>query len=189
MAPARAWVAFRMAVALGIVGALTSCGRESPTSASGPTITVSSISVSGTAPVVGATAPFSATATLSNRTTQTVTTLATWSSSNTSIATVNSSGIVTGVAAGETDLTATYQNVAGRLHLTIARSAGPTYTLSGTVTDGTSGGILPNIDIQVTDNAGSSKSTLTGSAGTYSIAGLVAGPVTLTASAVSYQTM
>jgi hypothetical protein len=96
--------------------------------------------------------------------------------------------MVTGVAAGEGDITGTYQGVAGRLHLTIRKAEVPTFTLSGTVTDGTSGGILPNINIQATDSAGNAKSTLTGSSGTYSIAGLAAGSGTLIASAVSYQT-
>jgi hypothetical protein len=96
--------------------------------------------------------------------------------------------MVTGVAVGEGDITATYQGVAGRLHVTIRKAEVPTFTLSGTVTDRTSGGVLPNINIQATDSGGNSKSTLTGSSGTYSIAGLAAGSGTLTASAVSYQT-
>ena len=90
------------------------------------------------------------------------------------VATV-SAGTVSGVAPGETDITATYQNVAGRSHATIVSAVVATYTLTGTVTDGTSGGVLPNIDIQATDSAGKTLSTKTGSAGTYTIAGLAAG--------------
>lgn len=175
---------------LGIVGALASCGSQSssPTSAPSPTVTVSSVSVSGTAPVVGASAQFSATATLSNGTTPSVTTQATWSSSNTAVATVSSSAIVTGVAAGEADLTATYQGVAGRSHVTIAKPEASTYTIAGTVTDGTSGGVLPNVNVRATDSEQNSTSTVTGSSGTYSISGLAAGPVTIVASGISYQT-
>ena len=63
----------------------------------------------------------------------------------------------------------------------------PTYTITGTVTDGTSGGVLPNIDIQASDSAGKMLSTKTGSAGTYTIGGLAAGTVGVTAAATSYE--
>jgi len=144
--------------------------------------------VSGTAPVVGASAQFSATATLSNGTTQSVTTQATWSSSNTAIATVSSSGIVTSVGAGDADVTATYQGVAGRLHLDIARPEAPAHMITGTVTDETSGGVLPNINVKATDSVQHSQSTVTDSSGSYSVSGMAAGPVTIVASAISYQT-
>ena len=68
----------------------------------------------------------------------------------------HSAGIVTGIAAGEADITATFQNVAGRSHVTIGRT---TYALSGTVTDGTSGGVLPGITLQVVDASGNTQST------------------------------
>jgi hypothetical protein len=111
-----------------------------------------------------------------------------WSSSNPSVASVGSMGNVAGVSAGEADIVATYQGVTGRSHVTITRAAVSTYTISGTVTDGTSGGILPNINISATDAGGNSRSTLTGSSGTYTLTGLIAGQVTITASAISYQT-
>src|SRR5262245_54861733 len=179
----------RVAVAVGLVGALASCGSESsPPTVSGPTVTVSSVSVGGSASVVGASAQFSATATSSNGTTSTVTAQATWSSSNTAVATVSSSAIVTGVGAGEADITATYQGVVGRSHLTIAQPEASTYTITGTVTDETSGGVLPNINVQAADSRQTSTSTVTDSSGSYSISGLAAGPVTIVASALSYQT-
>jgi carboxypeptidase family protein/Big-like domain-containing protein len=161
-----------------------SCHHPSPAA---PAATLSSVAVSGTAPAVGATAQFSATATFSDGTTQSVTAQATWASSDTSVASVSSSGLVSGVAPGGADISATYQNVTGRARVTTVRPVVPTYTISGAVTDGTSGGILPNIDIQATDSAGKTLSTKTGSAGTYTIGGLAAGTVSLTASAVSYR--
>jgi hypothetical protein len=168
----------------GIIGA---CG-SSPTSSTPPTTaTVTSISVAGTAPTLGATTQFTATATLSNNTTQSVTSQATWQSSNTAIATVSTGGLVTGVSAGTADITATYQSVTGRVSMTIGRPTGQTYTISGTVTDGTSSGVLPNIDIQVTDSTGKMLSTRTGSTGTYTISGVASGTVSLTAAAISYE--
>ena len=68
---------------------------------------------SGIAGELGATSQMTATATLSNGTTQDVTAQATWQSANTAVATVSSTGLVTGVAAGSAAITATYQNVSG----------------------------------------------------------------------------
>lgn len=162
---------------------LAACGSQSTPTAPA---TVASVAVTGTAPGVGASASFSATATLSDGTTQTVTSQATWASSNPSVATVNA-GTVSGLAPGEADITATYQNVTGRAHATIVSAVKATYTLTGTVIDGTSGGVLPNIDIQASDSAGKTLSTKSGSAGTYTIGGLAAGTVGVTAAATSYQ--
>ena len=77
-------------------------------------------------------------------TSQSVTAQASWQSSNNAVATVSAAGVVTGLAAGDADISATYQNVTGRMHVTLSRST-TGFTVSGTVTDGTSGGVLPNI--------------------------------------------
>jgi len=66
--------------------------------------------VTGTAPAVGATAQFTATATLSDSSSRPVTTEATWTSSNTAVATADG-GVVKGVSAGQADISAAYQNV------------------------------------------------------------------------------
>lgn len=71
---------------------------------------------------------------------------------------------------------------------TTSVSGQTTFTLSGTVTDGTSGGILPNIVIRITDGVNSGKTANTGGAGTYSIPGVVPGTMTLSASATGYVT-
>jgi Bacterial Ig-like domain (group 2)/Carboxypeptidase regulatory-like domain len=168
--------------------AAAACSHESAP-APAPSPTVSSVVVSGAAPSVGASVQFSAFATLSDGSARPVTAQSAWSSSNTSVATVNDAGAVKGVAAGEVDVTATYQNVAGRAHVTIAPPApAPVFAIGGTVTDGTSGGILPDIDVQAVDSTGHTLSTKTSGAGTYAIGGLTAGAVAITASAVSYQT-
>jgi hypothetical protein len=83
------------------------------------TATVTSLSVAGNAPAVGATSPFTAMATLSDSSTQNVTSAATWQSSNTSAATV-SGGVVTGVAAGDADITATYSGASGTRRITVS---------------------------------------------------------------------
>lgn len=88
------------------------CG--SPTSAT----TVSAITISGTPPTVGTTAQFAATATVSGGV-EDVTTTATWTSSNTTIATVSSTGLVTGIASGSAVITATYSNISGTDSITV----------------------------------------------------------------------
>jgi hypothetical protein len=81
-----------------LAGGLMAC-TGSPASTTAPTatpsVTVSSVTVTGAAPVSGAAAQFAATATMSNGTTQTVTSQASWQSSNAAVATVNSGGVVT----------------------------------------------------------------------------------------------
>jgi hypothetical protein len=73
-----------------------------------PSTTISSLSLSGAAPGVGTTAQFIVTEVPANGSTGLdVTAASTWTVSDTTIATV-SKGLVTGVKAGSTTLTATY---------------------------------------------------------------------------------
>lgn len=172
---------------IGIVATIiltaAACGSNNSSTPTTPAATVTQVAVAGTAPSVGLTAQFTATATMSNGVNQNVTSQAAWQSSNPAIATVTSAGVVTGVAPGDVDITATYQSVAGRSRVTIAVK---TFTLSGNVTDGTSGGILPNINIAITSGPHSGVSTKTDASGMYTLSGLESGSITVTASAVSY---
>jgi len=177
----------RPCVALVMATALAGCGSQPTAPGQNPPATVQSVAVNGTAPAVGATAQFTAVASMTGGTTQTVTTQAAWSSSNTAIATVNGSGVVTGVAPGEADVTATFQNVAGGLHVRIARADSRTFAITGTVTDGTTGGVLPNIEVQAAESGGKTTTARTSGAGTFSMNGVAAGPVVVSASAVSYE--
>ena len=154
-----------------------------------PAATVTSVGVSGSAPQVGATTQFSATATLSDGTTVPVTSAATWSSSNTAAAIVNASGAVTGVAAGDADITATYQAVSGKARVTVVRPGVATFTISGTLRDGASGGILPNVIVEAepAEAGATKKSATTDGSGAYAISGLPPGLVTLRVTASTYQ--
>src|SRR5579864_5844586 len=161
------------------------CGSSNSSAPSTPSPSVTSIAVTGSAPTVGLTSQFSATATLSNGTTQTVTSQAAWQTSNATIATVNNAGVVTGVGPGDVDITATYQAVAGRTRITVVQA---TFAITGVLTDATSGGILPNINLQVTSGPSTGLSTKTDASGAYALNGVLAGVATVTASAVSYVT-
>lgn len=128
---------FTIAV-LGLFAALSGC-HGSP---NGPTTTtttipqqktITSIAVNGTAPSVGSTAQLTATASFSDGTSQDITTLAAWNTSNGAVATVNSAGVVTGVSAGQVNITATYQSSNGSSTGTISLTLAPPncgYTLS-----------------------------------------------------------
>jgi uncharacterized protein YjdB len=83
--------------------------------------TVSTVAITGTPPIVGATSQFSAMATLSDGTTLDVTNVSTWASSNTAEAVVSSTGLVTGVGAGTVTVQATYQSVTGSDQITLTQ--------------------------------------------------------------------
>lgn len=163
---------------------LWACSGDAPTTPAAPTPTVVSVSVTGIAPVVGANSQLSARATMSSGTTQDVTSQAMWQSSSPSIATVNNAGLVTATGSGESDVSATYQTVRGSMHLSLQPPAPITFTISGTVTDATSGGRLSNAVVNL-----SGRETIpTDAAGAYAFANVSGGPVTLTAAATGYQT-
>ena len=97
----------RFAVPVAIAALLTSCGGFFPAADK-----IVSLSLSPTSSYVKpqGTTQFTATATFGNNTTGNVTSQVSWSSSNTSIATVSSSGLLTGVALGTATLTAKSNN-------------------------------------------------------------------------------
>jgi len=101
---------------------LTGCGSDGPRNPIAPQppapsgATVASISVTA-APTGDTTFQMTATARMSDGTSDNITTRAAWTSSDTSIATVTSAGVVTVVRTGPFDVRASYQGVSGSLHL------------------------------------------------------------------------
>jgi uncharacterized protein YjdB len=83
--------------------------------------TLTSISVTPTTPslTLGITQQFTATGTYSDGTSYNITTQVTWRSSNTSMATVNSSGLATAVAAGTPIISATSGSILGSTPLSV----------------------------------------------------------------------
>jgi hypothetical protein len=118
-------------VALAVVIALVAAGcGTSPTEpgggggGGGGSVTVSSVAVSGTLMLTeGATSQLTATAHKSDGTTENVTNQATWQSSDTMVATVSGTGLVTALQAGTADITASFSSQAGRqtLQIRVAR--------------------------------------------------------------------
>ncbi len=117
---------------LGTYACSTSAPPTEPT-------TVSSVVVSGAAPAAGLTSQFTAIAVSSDGSTQAVGSQAIWNSSNMLVATVSTSGSVTGIGAGEADITATFKGVTGRARVLIAANQAPPpamFTLSITLAQG-----------------------------------------------------
>jgi trimeric autotransporter adhesin len=104
----------------------TFLGQKGTTTLTVTGATISSIQVSPTnlTTPVGVSQRFAATAVLSDNTTQNVTAAATWTSSDTSVATVSNAGGLRGTAtpvkAGTTTVTATYQGKSGSTTLTVS---------------------------------------------------------------------
>ena len=123
-------VALATAVAIGAVETLTSLPAAAPVLL---TITVAPTTASIAA---GNTQQFTATGHYSDLSTQNLTTTATWSSSNTSAATVSNSsgsqGLATGVAAGATTITATSGAISGTAVLTVTSGVLLTITVAPT---------------------------------------------------------
>ena len=94
-----------------------------------------------------------------------------------------------GIATGDADITATYQTISGRSHVTVARPAANTFTISGVLRDGTSGGTLPSLLVQATDSTGTTRSAMSDASGAYAISGVAPGPVTLTVATPNYNTL
>ena len=73
---------------------------------------------------IGSTQQFTATATYSDGTTANITSTAAWSIANTSVATINSSGLATGVASGSTSVSAAQGGVTGNVAFSVKVAAG-----------------------------------------------------------------
>jgi uncharacterized protein YjdB len=115
------------------------------------TVTAASLTSIAVIPVdssiaIGALMQFTATGTYSDNTTQDLTTSATWSSSDTSVATISNAagsiGLATAVFAGSTTITAVSGSVSGSTTLTVTGTAGTsavtlTWGAPATYTDGT----------------------------------------------------
>ncbi len=177
-------IAFGFAALVAI--AIAAC--SSPTPPSNPTPTVLNVLVSGAAPAIGeGSQPFTATAMLSNSTSQVVTGTASWQSSDVAVATVAAGGQVQAVAPGDAEIRATYQSVSGGLRITVV--APRTYTLSGVLNDSSTLRPIVGAVISVTNGPNAGRSASTDGNGYYSIAGLRAGTFTMQVVRAGYTTL
>ena len=88
-----------------------------------PSTTILSLSITGSPPKVGASSQYAASVELaSTATVEDVTTVVTWQSADTTVLTVSKNGLVTGIKAGSTKLTATYNGSSVTAQVTIPSS-------------------------------------------------------------------
>ena len=126
----------------------------------------------------GATSPGSfqltATAHRADGSSQNITTIAAWQSSNPQIATISPSGFVTVAADGEVDLEASYQGATGSVHATVAVYRA--FAVAGTVVDGSSPPIaIEDVRVQILNGVQAGLHAFTDSQGTFRIAGVPVG--------------
>ncbi len=100
---------------------------------SAPVLTSITFTPANTSLVTGTTEQFTVTGTLSNNTTEDLTSQVTWASSNTTSATINTAGLATAVSAGPVTISATFDGVTGSTGLTVVN---PPPTLTHTVVTG-----------------------------------------------------
>jgi Carboxypeptidase regulatory-like domain/Bacterial Ig-like domain (group 2) len=174
----------RLRLAIIVPLSIVVSGCESSTPSNPSNTTVASVIVAGTPPAAGASSQFTAIAVRPDGSSESVTSKATWRSSNTSVATVSAGGVVTAVTAGSVEISATYANTKGSLTFTVRSPASS--TLRGTVADGVSGAPLASATVTATEASGTNKSATTDADGHYSIGGLAGGDVTVTAAAADY---
>ena len=184
---------FKRGCAALVVMLVSACGGNStstvpttPTPSATGTSSVSVNCLTTTLTTAGQQTQCSAVALLSNGTSQDQTLASQWSSSNASVASVSATGAVTAVSSGSVTIAATFQGLQGAR--AVAVTLPDSFTLTGTLTDGTSHGILPNITVQIISGTNAGKSAVTDSSGNYTMSGLSAGTFTLSVSAASYQT-
>src|SRR5262245_35453131 len=123
-----------MRIGVAVILAATLAAACSKKSTSTPTPTVTGVVVTGNGALTSKnqTSQLTATANLSDSTSQNVSSTATWSSSNPAVASVSSTGLVTAVSFGTATITASYQGAQGSLSALISLKATvmvtPTFT-------------------------------------------------------------
>jgi len=116
-----------ISLALALLITVAGCGQFFP---SASTITALQIAPSSAVVQPGVTQQFSATATYGNNTTGDVTSQVTWSSNLTTVATINSSGLLTAVALGTATIKAQSGGVIASTPVTVAQKTVTSVTIS-----------------------------------------------------------
>jgi hypothetical protein len=149
----------------------------SPTVPTPPAATLSAVTVTGLsgAATPGETAQLTASASYSDGRSETVTAQATWASTNTAVATVSASGVVTFVALGETDIRATYQSMSGAARVTVTAAPVRRFALTGVLTDADNRRGVENVRVEVVDGPDAGRVATTNVDGVFSLGELAEG--------------
>jgi trimeric autotransporter adhesin len=130
-------------------------------------VVLQSIAVTPTSPgiLVGGSQQFTATGTYSDTSSHDLTSSATWSSGATSVATINSGGLASGIGAGSSTITATSSSISGTATLTVAAPVTDAVT-PGARTLGSAGGCTGGVLTATFNVAAASGTTWTAVADT-----------------------
>lgn len=164
------------------IAALVACARSDTAPApTAPTPPASSTIVSGivvTSQSTSATTfQLAATAKMSDGSSRDVTALSMWQSSNTAIAIISPSGMLTVVSEGDVEARATYQGVIGSLRLSLSRMPAPNahFALSGVAREPKPNlRVLAGARIQITSGPDAGLSVVTAADGTFRFASVSA---------------
>lgn len=129
--------------------------------------------------ILGSSQQFTAMGTYSDSTTLDLTNVASWTSSNTGVATINAGGLATSVAVGSSNITATFASISNNAMLTVNPST-TGYSVSGQVT--LNGAGLPGVTIAISGIG----SMTTDSSGDYLFSGVANNSYTITPSKTGY---
>lgn len=131
-------------------------GMSASTTVTVPALLLSSIAVTPATSTVaiGGTQRFVATATYSDNSTADVSNTVTWSAGSTTIGTVASGGVATGLAAGVTPITATSGATQGSASLTVSAALPPPPVPAATVNLGTAASFGVLAGTSITNNSG-----------------------------------
>jgi len=136
----------------------------------------------------GETAQVIARASLSDGSSQVVTSQAAWRSENIDVATVSAGGLVTAVRAGTTEIRATYQAASGGASVEVRQAAPPPtrlFSVCGDVTEA-GGGPIVKAELEVRDGLNARRLGETDAAGQYCLRDLMADTFTLRAWKAGY---
>jgi hypothetical protein len=136
-----------------------------------PTLRSITVTAPGGLLATGANEQLTATGSYTDGSTQNITTSVTWGSSNSAAATVNTTGVVTGVAVGQTNISAVQGSITGSLSVSV------TAIISGALTPSSSGS-----GATVTLSGATSATATADANGNYSFPGLGNGSYTVTPS-------
>ena len=101
-----------------------------------------------------------------------------WTTANAAIATVSSSGLVTGVAIGTTNITATSEGKSASVPVTVTPNPAVTFTVSGRVVDAGGASFIAGARVTAQDPSAATVTTTTTDAnGNWSLPGIAAGSV------------
>jgi Big-like domain-containing protein len=170
---------------------LVACGGNNdtnpvaPTPTPNPSATVSAVTVAS-APASATTFQLTATARFSDNTSRDVTTASAWTTSNASLATVTSGGLVTAIGSGDVDVRAVYQGVTGILKMQVTGPA-PRFALFGLVQEvRPNNRAVSNVRIEIVSGPDAGASVNTDDSGVFRLSNL-SGLVSFQATKDGYQ--